>query len=726
MFPGDSRGMSKREPCSAAFSEALTRPRSAAYCCHSVLSYIKWPIGVARRIVTHFEQHNTTHPIIFTIMLSFRPSAPQPHFYSPLYPTHRCVPSYPVYLDEDYEEDYSPFASRRVDPEARYRQALAEYLAAEQEYKEVIRAREEAAQRARAEALLREQARLRHAQIARTQRELQAREYLQALANARAQALAQQEAARREEQAALPHISFVIRGAPEQPQRETSVPDARDVRPSAPEQHAQPQVRAERTSVWEDLLESLYGIPSQPSSEAKEQPEPRRATKTGVTIKENAPEATKPFIPGLEALIKERLQKVAGDEELQDVARAILRRLDQHPGVASVPSTPDASCATASSSKVTLDSMAQSTDGADLYRSDALQGTAAEAAKASFQAHRADTAESIEAPATPTTPKSALAPLAVIKDIRTALAKLSADFSLPSSLDFSDNASDGLAYTPTNAPVRAYEHALDKLLAQLDAVESDGDEEVRGVRREAVKEVEQALEDVEKKVQEARRASKADAEAPVETTVPEVESAGKQTLAPVQEPLVDDKSAEVVPSVAEADASEAAEVPVPSGLSDADSSSSPIAVPAESAVTQEASEVVPLEAVLPQDDATPASPREEPPAQGEVALAPVDNAPSPVEPAPEAPAEHSNPTSPGPSGPASPDAAPESPEVASPTLGSIPPTSTPAPVPASSTASSESLASFSSDQFSFPAKPKSSVVTVEDADSEDGWSEVDA
>lgn len=53
-----------------------------------------------------------------------------------------------------------------------------------------------------------------------------------------------------------------------------------------------------------------------------------------------------------------------------------------------------------------------------------------------------------------------------------------------------------------------YEHALDGLLAQLDAVESDGDEEVRVERRAAVKEVEKAIEDVARRVTEAKEGAK--------------------------------------------------------------------------------------------------------------------------------------------------------------------------------------------------------------------------
>ena len=145
--------------------------------------------------------------------------------------------------------------------------------------------------------------------------------------------------------------------------------------------------------------------------------------------------------------------------------------------------------------------LTQPDEGAQLSRTHALKGAAAEAAKASFKAHRAEVAEKPEPSPTPRTVSSSLT---IIEDIRSALSKLSADFSLPPSLDFSDDEPDGLAYTPINAPVRVYEHALNRLLEQLDAVESDGDEEVRVVRRAAVKEVEKTIEDVEKRIREAR------------------------------------------------------------------------------------------------------------------------------------------------------------------------------------------------------------------------------
>lgn len=200
----------------------------------------------------------------------------------------------------------------------------------------------------------------------------------------------------------------------------------------------------------------------------------------------------------LESLLQARLRKVAshhGDEEVQALARATLRHLVQHTSGRNVRS--------AHSSETEPDSVTP-TPGTDLSRSDALQGAVAEAAKASFKAHRAPVAEQAAPPASKTAPSGASSPLEAIQDIQAILSKLSADFSIPPSLDLSDDEADGLAYTPTNAPIRAYEHALEGLLAQLDAVESDGDEEVRVARRSVVKEVETALEVVETKVKSAR------------------------------------------------------------------------------------------------------------------------------------------------------------------------------------------------------------------------------
>ncbi|KAI0287584.1 hypothetical protein BC826DRAFT_1108354 [Russula brevipes] len=59
---------------------------------------------------------------------------------------------------------------------------------------------------------------------------------------------------------------------------------------------------------------------------------------------------------------------------------------------------------------------------------------------------------------------------------------LQSAFKFPPVLDFDHS---DLAISPNNAPVRAYEYALNGLLEQLDAIDGDGDEEIRYARREA-------------------------------------------------------------------------------------------------------------------------------------------------------------------------------------------------------------------------------------------------
>jgi hypothetical protein len=92
-----------------------------------------------------------------------------------------------------------------------------------------------------------------------------------------------------------------------------------------------------------------------------------------------------------------------------------------------------------------------------------------------------------------------VSPLTSIRAVRTEFTALESAFKFPPILDFDHSEP---AATPKNAPVRAYEHALNGLLERLDAIESDGNEEVRDVRRGVVREVERALEEVERKVKE--------------------------------------------------------------------------------------------------------------------------------------------------------------------------------------------------------------------------------
>ncbi|KAJ9105522.1 hypothetical protein QFC21_001893 [Naganishia friedmannii] len=107
--------------------------------------------------------------------------------------------------------------------------------------------------------------------------------------------------------------------------------------------------------------------------------------------------------------------------------------------------------------------------------------------------------------------------------LKAKLAKLESGFTFPEHLDFQnpdsglttpsldpvDGAShDGdervvpvpaLAFTHNNAPYHAHAQALLALLVSADAISSDGDQEVRKVRKDFVKEVEEQLADMERK-----------------------------------------------------------------------------------------------------------------------------------------------------------------------------------------------------------------------------------
>ncbi|KEP49495.1 BAG domain protein [Rhizoctonia solani 123E] len=79
-----------------------------------------------------------------------------------------------------------------------------------------------------------------------------------------------------------------------------------------------------------------------------------------------------------------------------------------------------------------------------------------------------------------------------VQSILFSFASLQSEFTFPTRLDFVSGSSK-LAYTPNNAPLHGYEHALTGLLTQLDAVESYGDDGVRRARKEAVKAIEKEL-----------------------------------------------------------------------------------------------------------------------------------------------------------------------------------------------------------------------------------------
>jgi hypothetical protein len=104
-----------------------------------------------------------------------------------------------------------------------------------------------------------------------------------------------------------------------------------------------------------------------------------------------------------------------------------------------------------------------------------------------------------------------------IKSIEAHFLALESDFVFPRNLDFTPPASPAtsdtesaikLAYSSLNAPIHNYTHALSLLLAQLDAVESYGNDDVRARRKEVVMRVEGALEDIERIIEEKGQLSR--------------------------------------------------------------------------------------------------------------------------------------------------------------------------------------------------------------------------
>jgi hypothetical protein len=117
----------------------------------------------------------------------------------------------------------------------------------------------------------------------------------------------------------------------------------------------------------------------------------------------------------------------------------------------------------------------------------------------SSSGHPASPSRKATFPAVSAPVSESVSPLTPIRAVRTQFSALESAFKFPRILDFDHSE---LAGTTNNAPVRAYEHALNGLLERLDGIESDGNEEIREVRRGVVKEVERALEEVERKVKE--------------------------------------------------------------------------------------------------------------------------------------------------------------------------------------------------------------------------------
>ncbi|KAI0063337.1 hypothetical protein BV25DRAFT_417781 [Artomyces pyxidatus] len=693
-----------------------------------------------------YPSHSTRHPAYSAPHASFHyPSAgfsyPDVRYSYPVgrpsYPEHR--PSYPE-VGYPYSDTYpvpaapSPFpdfASDILTSEARYRFALAEVQAAEEEYAarvSLARAREEAVLRQRAVAAERErraalaaqaevararqfQVEVERARIVKAQqqllqrkRALQERQILQAVLSARSAAPELEEAAEPRGRTlhfhAPPTATRPRRGSPPSRPHEQSIDLIQFLRllssPSVAHSHTeaaapaqqkreaprQPLEHDEDAAALHELLEFLHGTAA--AAREHEQPEVPRDVKG----KGKAPAPLAPTPETVKASLEQRLETET-DQEIEDTLRAIILSLaDQGRAARNAGSQ-----AGASSSKVcfthfylqyyVLTRMIQvKLDGADLERSSALAGAAAARAQASFQAHRAATSASPSASrnaspmrSVPTPPPS---PLVAIRTVRTALLNLKAP-------------------APNDADaVRGYEHALEGLLARLDAVESEGDEEVRDVRREVVHEVEKALEALDrgekKSVEEEVKGYDVDVQDEVAVEI---------AAAPaVQEPTTEDRAPSPDTSVSADPSSDVLEVSHPE---------SPVSVN----VTEHVLEHVPESDPVPETvleiapEATPAA----------VNVAPA--VPEPETFAPAAAAELIDT------------------DASSTTILPIEPTATPESVSVTPAPSEDFLSSLSHDRFTFPPRHREPEPESDDAvlvhggeedavKSADEWSEVDA
>ncbi|KZS89348.1 hypothetical protein SISNIDRAFT_527172 [Sistotremastrum niveocremeum HHB9708] len=107
-------------------------------------------------------------------------------------------------------------------------------------------------------------------------------------------------------------------------------------------------------------------------------------------------------------------------------------------------------------------------------------------------------------PTTETVPEpKAQSPLDKLAAIRSEFVSLTSSFSFPTTLVFDPaSPSPKLAFNTINAALHSYEESLMKLLSKLDAVESDGDENIRTTRKEIARLVEAALQGLDAEKEE--------------------------------------------------------------------------------------------------------------------------------------------------------------------------------------------------------------------------------
>lgn len=149
-----------------------------------------------------------------------------------------------------------------------------------------------------------------------------------------------------------------------------------------------------------------------------------------------------------------------------------------------------------------------------------------------------------------------------IDAISARLSSLTTSFAYPAVPDYlHPTTSSALAYTPTNAPIRLYEQALTKCLTDLDAVESGGDEEVRKRRKEVVRAVEGALEELEREKEEKWKALHGSEMKEEGYVIPDVVEPEVASPAPAESEVESTPSETVVP------ASESSVTPTPKSSS---------------------------------------------------------------------------------------------------------------------------------------------------------------
>ncbi|KAH9922248.1 uncharacterized protein B0H18DRAFT_1212717 [Fomitopsis serialis] len=257
--------------------------------------------------------------------------------------------------------------------------------------------------------------------------------------------------------------------------------------------------------------------------------------------------------------LKEALQQRVQNEEdleIKESLNSLFTKLYGTPKAAPQPSTESATPSATTSAKFedrAINERTQSNfseasatgvpshDGADLHRNSALPPSAAAKILALHRSRRARRTS-----------------LGAIQEIEDALHTLQASFAFPTQLDFSPSADsenqkqlgaqNGLMYTSNNRAVHSYEHALNALLERLDAVDSRGDLEVRGRRKDVVREVENALKEVERRVEESRERSREREGA--RTPLAEAPAAQEPEPVPAVDPSSQADATEDVPSPA--------------------------------------------------------------------------------------------------------------------------------------------------------------------------------